>query len=247
MTQKKNKTQNNSIQPQPQNNYQLTVKQVSEVMPPHLQRSISQDLVDQLNNLAYDPIVADAIRDNFLSYTKVLQEGRFKTEDYLNAVKFVSFKLMGHSNQEAYYKTFPQRHANLLARNATKQEISAYVSMYAKGKLVNLILEQSLVPSWVLNQDIYQKAINVQAEIMTDDSASFMARTTAANSLLNHLSKPEMKGPVINLDMRETSGIAELKESFRNLAQQQKALIESGATAKQIAAQKIIEVDPAGE
>ena len=75
---------------------------------------------------------------------KDLEKAQFKTEDYLNAVAFVSYKLMGHSNQEAYFKTFPTRYQDMLAAGKSQKDISSFVSIYAKGKLVNLILEQFL-------------------------------------------------------------------------------------------------------
>lgn len=221
---------------------QLTVELVAKALPSHLKRAATQSLVDQLNNLQTDPEVADAIRENFLSYTKVLQEGRFKTEDYLSAVKFVSYKLMGYTNQDAYLRTFPDRHQEHINAGRTPQEVSAYVSMYAKGKLVNLILEQTLVPTWVLNQDTYQKAINVLADEMVN-ARSEMVRVTAANSILQHLKKPEAAGPLINIDQRESSGVNELTGVLKQLAQQQLQLIQDGVPTKDIAAQKIIKAE----
>lgn len=218
---------------------QLTLPEVVKVIPPHLKQNITQDLVDKLNNIAESEVVAEAIRSNFLSYTHVLREGRFKTEDYLNAVKYVSYKLMGHSNLDAYVKTFPQRYAALVAENTPLKEISAYVSMYNKGKLVNLILEQSLVPSWVLNQDIYQRAINTQADLMVN-AKSEKVRTMAADSLLKHLAKPQEAGPLVNIDIKENSGISQLKESLQELVQQQKTLIQQGVSPKEIAEQKLM-------
>ena len=218
----------------------LTVDQVAKALPANLKGLATQNLADQINNAVSDPVVAEQIRNNFISYTGVLQEGRFKTEDYLNAVIYVSHKLMGMSNQDAYFKTFPQRHAALVAKGTSNKDIAAYVAAYNRGKLVNLILEQTLVPTWVLNQDIYQKAINTQAELMMHANSE-MVRTTAANSILTHLAKPKEAGPLINLDMRETSGMEELKGMLTTLAQKQKELIESGATTKSIAEQNIIE------
>lgn len=218
----------------------LTLDLVARALPPNLKKSATQSLVDQLNNVSADPVHAEAIRDNFLSYTKVLQEGRFKAEDYLNAVKFVSYKLMGYSNKDSYFRTFPQRHQALVARGADDQEISAYVSMYAKGKLVNLILEQSLVPSWVLNADLYQKALNTQADLMIN-AHSEMVRATAANSILTHLTKPKEAGPLVNIDMHETSGVNELRNMLGQLAKQQKELIEQGVSTKSIASQVLVE------
>lgn len=218
----------------------LTVDQVAKALPPNLKGAATQSLTDQINNAVSDPVVAEQIRNNFISYTSVLQEGRFKTEDYLNAVVYVSHKLMGLSNQEAYFKTFPHRHAALVAKGTSNKDIAAYVAAYNRGKLVNLILEQTLVPTWVLNQDLYQKALNTQAELMTH-AQSEMVRTTAANSILTHLAKPKEAGPLINLDMRDSSGMSELKDTLKSLAAKQLELIGNGVPTKSIAEHDIIE------
>ena len=222
----------------------LTVQQVAQALPPNLKSAATQQFVDQINNIVSDPIVAEQVRNNFISYTKVLQEGKFKTEDYLHAVTYVSFKLMGMSNQEAYCRTFPQRHAALVAKGTSAKDIAAYVSAYNRGKLVNLILEQTLVPSWVLNQDAYQKAINTQVDLMIN-AKSELVRTQAANSILTHLAKPKEAGPLINIDMRENSGMNELKNMLVELAAKQRELISNGVPTKVIAEQPIIEGEAA--
>lgn len=220
----------------------LTIQEVEKALPPNLKSVVTQSFVDRINNIVNDPIVAEQVRNNFISYTKVLQDGKFKTEDYLHAVTYCSFKLMGLSNQDAYFRTFPQRHAALVAKGTSAKDIASYVSMYNKGKLVNMIMEQTLVPSWVLNQDAYQKAINTQVELMTT-AASEMVRTQAANSILTHLAKPKEAGPLVNIDMRENSGMNELKDALVKLATQQRELIQSGVSTKSIAEQTIIEAE----
>lgn len=221
----------------------LTVDMVERALPANLKKAATQAFTDQINSVVSDPLVAEQVRNNFISYTRVLSDGKYKTEDYLHAVTYVSFKLMGLSNQEAYFKTFPARHQNLVAKGTSQKDISAYVSAYNSGKLVNAILEQSLVPSWVLNQDLYQRALNRQAAIMDDDNAPFIARTTAANSLLQHLTKPKEAGPLVSIDMRETSGIAEMKDMLVQVAQRQQEAIRAGAKTADIAALKIIDGD----
>jgi hypothetical protein len=218
----------------------LTKEMVERALPANLRPAVTQTLVDLVNNITTDPEAAQQVRDNFISYTGVLRDGKFKTEDYVHAVTYVSFKLMGHSNQEAYFKTFPQRHQALVARGTSGKDISAYVSAYARGKLVNLILEQSLVPSWVLNQDLYQQAINQQAWLMLN-AKSEKVQSDAANSLLTHLAKPKESGPAINIDMRETSGIGELRNMLTQLAQTQRQAIAEGTSPQTIAAQRLIE------
>lgn len=221
----------------------LTKEQVERSLPANLKSAATQPLVDMLNNIAADPLVAEQVRNNFISYTSVLKDGKFKTEDYVSAVAYVSYKLMGYTNQDAYFKTFPQRHASLLAKGSTSKDISAYVSAYHRGKLVNLIMEQSLVPTWVLNQDLYQRALNTQADLMVN-SGSDMVRQQAANSILLHLTKPkEAMNVQLNLDVKESSGMNEMKEALAQMAKQQQQLIAAGMTAKEIASSTIIDVE----
>lgn len=218
----------------------MTLEEVKAALPSNLKTAASQELVDKLNAVVHDPEVAENIRSNFVGYIGILKDGKFKTEEYLNAVTYVSFKLMGYSNKDAYEKTFPDRMARHILAGTSQKDLSAYVSAYNKGKLVNLIYEQTMIPTWVLNQDIYQKAINTQAEIMTT-SPSDIARTQAANSILTHLKKPEVKEVQLNINQSENSGMKELHGLLTELAQKQLEHINSGVPTAQIAAQPIID------
>ena len=216
-----------------------TVEDVKKAVPSHIRSNITQPLVDTLNNIAADPLIAEDIRNNFVSYSAVLKEGKFKVEDYLNAVAYVSYKIMGNTNEESYAKTFPHRYSALIAKGTAKKDIASYVSAYNKGKLVNLILEQTLVPSWVLNQDLYQKAINVQADLM-QNAQSEKVRAEAANSLLTHLGKPKEGSFQISIGEVESSGMREMREMLREVAENQREAIGSGRMRTiDVAAQRI--------
>jgi glutamine synthetase type III len=222
----------------------LTREQVEQALPPNLRSAATQEFTDQINNLSLDPLIAENIRENFLSFSRILLEGKFKTEDYLHAVAYVSFKHMGYSNQDAYFRTFPNRHSSLVQKGASPKDISAYVSAYHKGKLVNLIMEQSLVPIWIVNQENYQRAINTQVEIMEDMTNPAVARTQAANSILTHLSKPKDAVNTLKLEVQESQGMKDLRSMLEQLARNQRQAIEGGMTTKMIAEQKIIDITP---
>ena len=70
---------------------------------------------------------------------------------------------------------------------------------------------------------------------------SELVRTQAANSLLTHLAKPKDAVPLINIDMRQSSGMTELQDMLAALAEKQVNLINQGMTAKDIAAQRLVE------
>jgi hypothetical protein len=136
---------------------------------------------------------------------------------------------MGASNIDAFVKTFPDRYQSYLANGTSSKDIASYVTAYNKNKLVNLILEQSLIPSWVLNQDLYQKAINVQAELMMS-ADSEKVRSDAANSLLNHLKPPEVQKVELDIGVKKDGVMDDLKQVLTELALKQQQYIAAGIT-----------------
>lgn len=222
---------------------EMTVEVLREVLPKNLRGVATQEFADKINSIVSDPLVAQEVRDNFLTYTKVLKEGKFKTEDYLNAVVYATHKGMGYTNKDAYARTFPDRYSALVARGADDKTISAYVAMYHKNKLVNMILEQAAIPMWLLNQDVYQKAINTQLGIMSDPEVSPKVRAEAANSILTHLKPPEVKKFEIDVGVRNEGGIEDLKATMRELAETQLQAISHGMGVKELAARKLNVID----
>lgn len=214
----------------------LTLSMVQDSLPAGQKGHITQDMVNQLNNLSKDPEEARYIRENFINFTQVLQEGRFKLGDYVHAVMYVSFKVMGKSNLDAYKATFPDRHAQMVSDGRQPKDIASYVAAYNKGKLVNLVYERSMIPTWVLNQDIFQSAINVQYEIMNNESVSDKVRVEAANSLLTHLKKPESNKAELKIDIAMNDGMLALEQRLAEMAATQMKVIEGkGMSVQEVA------------
>ena len=222
---------------------QLTIDQFKQALPDKVKKSVSQELIDQVNTTLSDPEMFEAYRDNLLSYTKVMADGRFKVSEYINAVRYVSHKLMGCTNIDAYTKTFPDKYQRFMAQGVQAKDIASYVTAYNKSKLVNLIFEQTFIPSYVLNQDLYQKALNVQAELMVT-AKSEKVRADAANSLLTHLKMPEKQKVELEVSVKEDSSIAQLRTATLELARQQRLSMEAGQlNAQQVAHSRLQVVD----
>jgi len=218
----------------------LTLADVDRALPPQFKGGLNQEIVDTLNSVITDPIMAENMIQNMVNYTKVLTEGKFKLEDYVNAVMYVSFKLMGYTDRESYQRTFPKRYANFAANNTSSKDIASYVSIYNKGKLVNLIYEQTLIPTWVLNQHVFQQAINHQQHLMLN-AKSELVQQKAADSLMNILNKPVETKVKLDIGFRESEEINDLRESMRKLTESQQKLIAGGVTTQSIAHQTLIE------
>lgn len=207
----------------------ITIEDFKKALPDKVRKSVNDELVQHINKTLSDPDMYESYRDNLLSYTRVMADGRFKVSSYVDAVKYVSHKLMGCTNLDAYTKTFPDRVLRFRQQGVSPKDIASYVTAYNKSKLVTLIMEQTLIPSYILNQDLYQKALNVQADLMMN-AKSEKVKCDAANSLLNQLKMPETKKVELNIGMKEDNSIQALREATLELARQQRLMLESGAS-----------------
>lgn len=217
---------------------EITADLLRQALPRAQRGMVTQEVVDRFNAAASGE-EADLLREGFLGYLDVMQEGKFKLEDYLSAVKYVSYKLMGKSNRTAYALTFPDRFTRLMADATLCEEIDSYVTAYNKGKLVNLILAQAMVPTHVLNQDMFQKALNVQSELMLT-AKSEMVRSQAASSILTILKVPETAKVKIDVNVKHDNSIEQLHEAMAELAVRQQALIAAGTPLNAITRQPLL-------
>lgn len=219
----------------------LTVEEFKSALPEKVKKSVNQDLIDLVNQVLVDPDMYENYRDNLMSYTSVMQDGKFKVEGYIHAVKYVSHKLMGCSNIEAYSKTFPDKIARFHANSTSAKDIASYVASYNKSQLVNKIFAQTMVPTYVLNQDLYQKALNVQADLMIS-AKSEKVRSDAANSLLVQLKMPDVTKVELDIKVKEDSSIDALRKETLRLAEAQRLSIAAGQTTAINAAHSKLDV-----
>lgn len=219
----------------------LTEDQIKAACPKSIKGNITKDLTKNINSILMDPDIRNEFRDNILSYTDVLTDGRWKFSDYINAIKFTSYKLRGDSNLMAFSKTFPDRIARYQSRNVT--DFSPWVTSYTKSKLVIEILKRSLIPTYILNADIHQKAINVLATLMVT-ATSEKVRAESANSLLINLKQPESSKIELDLNIKQDDAIGDLRTATAALVEAQRQQIALGTkTAEQIAHSVIATVE----
>ena len=219
----------------------LSKEEFKATLPKNMKSRISDELMGNINALLQDQTTREELRDNLVGYASVLAQGRYKVEDYISAVKYVSYKMLGSSNLESYVKTFPLRYRRLLDDGVDDHRVSAYASAYNKNQLVNKIYEQTLIPSHILNADQFQKALNVQADLMVNANSE-KVRSDAANSLLTHLKRPETTKIELDIGLKEDKTINDLRMATMALAASQRDMIKSGMmNAKEVAHSQIIE------
>ena len=218
----------------------LTADELKSALPEKMRRTVNQELIDSINTTLAEPEFFEAYRENLLSYARVMSEGRFKISQYLAAVKYVSYKLMGKSNKEAYALTFPEKIRRFKEQGVAEKDVASYTTAYNKSKLVTLMMEQTMIPTWVLNQDLFQKALNTQADLMLT-AKSEKVRTDAANSLLHHLKPPETQKVELDIGVKPDSSIAQLRDATLALAAEQRKALQAGAVnAAEVASSAVV-------
>lgn len=220
----------------------LDLETVSRLVPKKVRSMIDQSLVDELNAWSDNPVVMDSFKENMVTYSGVLQDGRFKVTDYINAVKFVSLKLLEFNDFEAYEAVFPDRVNILRNRGIDDDGIRPYASAYKKNKLVVSIFQQTIIPTYVLNAPLHQDALN-KLSVLMNSSRSDLVKVKAAEAILNYTKMPETKKIELDLGVNTIDAMAELKKASEILANQQQASIQAGVPLKEIAESRIIEAE----
>mgnify|MGYP003968437459 FL=1 len=217
----------------------ITRDQLIKVMPSkHLVKGITPELVDVINSEP-DSDLRRVYKENILGYANVLGEGRFSLAGYVQAVKFVSLKLLGDNSSLAYSKVFPDRYQGLVNKGTATKDIASFANNYSKNTMCTKILEQSLVPTHILNMDLHQEAINVQAELMRS-ARSETVRQKAAESLIINLKAPETAKIELDIGVSNNT-IDDLRATTRALAKQQMDMIKSGiSSAKDVAHSELL-------
>lgn len=221
----------------------LALEAVKKLVPKAQRTMITQDFLDKIVASVTNSEVAEQFKENFVTYLNVLSKGKYKMDDYISAVKYVSYKLVGYSNIKAYAATFPDRYQRL--KDEGQQQIEAFVSMYARGKLVNQIFEQTMVPTYVLNAPLYQEALNELAMMIKDPDVRGMTKVKACEAILQYTKQPDVVKGELTIGIEQSDTINDLREITENLADTYRMMLEKkGMKLKDVAEANIIDITP---
>lgn len=218
----------------------ITIEQVKEALPMKSRKGMTDEVILEMHKMLSDPDMYEQYRDNLVSYTSVLQDGKFKVADYVAAVKYCSFRIMGLSQKDSYLRTFPDKYQRWVANGVMPKDIASYITAYNKNKMVNKIMAQAEVPFYILNQDLRQKALNHAADLMMNASSE-KVQVEALAQVLTHTKPPETTKVELDIGVKESSVIAALREQTVAYARQQQDMIRVGAiTAKDAAESELV-------
>lgn len=217
----------------------ITKETLLDVMPKRFRTIITDDIVDFINTAETDHMVIEDFRDNFLTYSKILTESKFTLYQYTNAIRFVTFIMLGHKDRDAYAFTFPEKIEKMRVEYASRPEmydkmLAGYTHKYKSSKLVTQILQQTIVPSYVYNAPYFQEAL-VEAVKIMKSSKSDIARVNACNTVLNYTKPPEDQVVQLNIGVKDSESVSDLKQLMEELATTQLEMMDKGIPLKTIA------------
>ena len=215
------------------------IEKFKDALPRKQRRNIDDELISKIRAMACDRDMADEYKAKMLSYTRVLADGRYKIDSYIDAIKFVSYKVSGLGIKESYELTFPDKVALWRSEGRDDKRMSANISMYNKNELVNLIFEQTMIPTHILNAGLFQEALNEAADIMRN-SNSDIARVQAINAILANTKAPVSTKVEIDVGISGANVIDDYEKVIGSMVKAQKELIAAGGNIYSIANASII-------
>lgn len=219
--------------------YQLSMEELRAALPPQFGGNITVATLNNINDTLEKSRIGADVKDHILGFADVLSEGKFKLSAYINAVHYASFKMMGYTNEKAYSKVFAKKHKEMVKAGKSKKHISGFVSSYNRGRLVQLVLAQTLTPNHIFYSDYFHKAVLRQAQLCNSSNEHIAQK--AADSIMARLAPPEDTKVKIDVGVNGIDFVEAMAKSNAEMVNNQLEAIKSGkVTAKEILATRIL-------
>ncbi len=214
----------------------LTLEYLQTVVPKSYRKTVSQELVDEINHLSEDPDYGEQFREGILTYSSVLGgKESWSIRQYTDAVKFLGLVTMKVNQTDAYIKVFPERMQSRLNRGETKTEMGGEASRYNASPIINTLRDQARVSFYLRNQDIRQEALDGLMDLGRH-ARSEVARVTAFSSALKELRPPETHQVEVQVGMNEEAREAQQKQTDKltEIAINQQKLFKAGIGIEEV-------------
>jgi hypothetical protein len=222
---------------------ELSYEVFKEVIPKNMRKLVTEDTVNEINKLTLDPEYGEEFKTSLISATNLLAgKEKWSLKQYIDAVKFYSLTAAAMTQTDAYVKVFPDRLQARLDRGETKNDMNGEASRFNSSELVNRVRNQALVPLHLVNQGTVQLAINTLAHLMVN-ARSEVAKVSAATALLKELRPPDAQKIELDIGIKATDSIAELRKATEELVIAQRQSIEAGMAVKYIAESRVVDVE----
>lgn len=219
----------------------FTLETVKENFPAK-KRTITQELVDIINEASNDPMFnGDEFMRSLVDYQSCMIDTGNSMREYINAIKFCAYLESEDNNAYESYKKARKHDPFILERKDDPVDSPGYnaivaaASRYRKNPLVRQILTQSDMPLYLMFQGSRYKAVALLAREM-EDAAYAKDRINAADKLLGHVKPPENMN--VELQVGQTQEVIDVQEELAKqmaqIAMNQKILIDQGLDIRDV-------------
>ena len=226
---------------------ELSLDLVQSQLKPKQKLTITQETLDEINQLAENPDYGPEFLDSYLDHLNIYKESPSRShEQYLSAIKFFTLVESDNSLTDAYIKTFPQRYEdrkrNLPFDKRDKKIMRGEASRFNSSKLVCEIKKVATVPVQLIHRHILHEAILSQADLMRN-AKSEMVRQKAGATLIQELKPEEDQTLTVKVEDGTTSIIDDLRAAAEKLAAAEFQSVQAGVPLKDIANTNIVTID----
>ena len=207
--------------------YQLNMDELKEMLPSNFGGSVNTVTLSNINDTLARSKIGEDMKDKVMGFSSVLAEGRFKVSAYIDAVHYVSYKAMSFTNEKAYSKVFKKKYQRMVNEGKSKKYISGFVSSYNRGKLVQLLVAQTITPNSIFYSDQFHKAVLCQTRLLNSTNQTVAQK--AADSLMGHLKQPDAVDVKLSVGDEGIDIVKQMMTNSAELAKLQRQAINNGS------------------
>jgi hypothetical protein len=199
-------------------NEKVTKDILQKLVPRNIK--ITDEIVETINSVTENEEEARYFRENLLTYMVVLKDPStvgITFETYMNAVKFVTYKMIGDTNIDAYIKVFPDRYKRMKEQGKSENYIHAIVSTYASGSTVTKIIEKTVIPPSVSHRDLFYRTIE-HLSGLAFGARSEAVQEKACKTLIETLKPNEESKIEIDMNVKESDDVVKRYDQALELA-----------------------------
>ena len=173
----------------------ISMQDMIDVFPKH-RKHITDELIESLDVIQRDPLLAGDFLDNLKTYRELLTDSsEMGVKNFIDQVRFVTHKLGGYSILESYILSNPDDdfvQARKMDEAGTPgyKELMAAATRIASKASCKAMLAKAQLPLYVIHSQSMHEAVTVLADQMVNAPRA-QDKISAANFLLTHVKPPD--------------------------------------------------------
>jgi len=220
----------------------ITREKLQNALPKGSSAKVTDKVLDIINNMGKDTdLQQNLMEERLMSHINLLGKGN-SIEELVNAVKFCTLKRFVGGITKAWGIVFPTKYDSLVRQG---KQVSNFASMYNTTSLVVEIDTQMILPEYISRMgernEMFGVLLNTARGNLHDIDGNRIKTSahvmmTAAEKFLDRTAPPEESKVQLQVGLDEESKALQqnIHDQLRDVAKNQKALLESGKSIEDV-------------